>query len=1000
MQKCDHCGWNIPDDSHVCPYCGSPVESADEERRRRFMLRWHLNALLLGMQQPSRGFLLSPAPPGPRVRGRPAVTILVSLASVLTLATLIAGLFTFQQGNIGYAQTPPPALILSGNIVPGGNISVQGRNFSPGGSVTFTIDGHTAKIVSGSSPEQHLPGTDGLALVSLSLSQLAPQTAKTPSGGTSVPVKSDGTFEATIQVDPHWPVGSPHLLVATEQSSGQHAHVTITVPHRAELVSCSHSTATTNIALGPVLEGQKQPVSTIFTLCTTGSGMLQWTASWDQQQAKWLQVDRTGQIQAPLWKQFMISASAGSLTAGTYSATVTFSDQNSPTKISLKVMFIVRSAQATDCLNTSMASLSFTATQGQPSPSPQSVKLSNCGNPGSWSATTHTDDGANWLSLSPASGQLEGKSSFDISVAISSSRLGQGIYTGQVTFKIGTGMAVVNVLLIVQPSGQNPPCISVAPQSLTFSAMQGQGNPDSQVATVGNCGPAGSWSATASTADGGNWLNINPATGNLAANATQDVSITVSSANLQIGTYSGLVTFKMGSSMATVSLAFTILQEQQKPCLSVNTPSLPFTGAQGQGDPAPQTITLTNCGPSGSWSASTANGSSWLGITPSSGNLNTGATQDVSVSASITRLSAVQYDVSVSASIAGLSAVQYNGTITFTISTGSGKASAPVAVSLTVQPPPPAQLCNIMDANLGELQQGQSTSGVITFDNCGGQPLQWSASFHDGWGGVTLNNSSGTVAPKGTGQIPVTATAGSGDQGQLPATFAITSNGGSGQAIVSVTVVPPPVLRTLTSQQTQSQTVNATGQGTTPGTQASGMLRVENHDSSNPLTIKAGTILPNQNPNPAIHMQIDQDVTLPPIGYTDVPAHVVEAGTIGNLPGPCCGTGPDFQNQCASVDNCGPPTWDIFNATAFTGGTDPQTYSVVQQSDIDTAANALQASTGQSAMADLNSQLQPNEHLIGNPQCTYTITSDHAAGDQATTVTVTVMATCTVTAST
>src|SRR5207244_7238980 len=134
------------------------------------------------------------------------------------------------------------------------------------------------------------------------------------------------------------------------------------------------------------------------------------------------------------------------------------------------------------------------------------------------------------------------------------------------------------------------------------ATKQVQGNPGSQVVTVGNCGQAGSWSATVSTTDGGNWLNINPATGNLAANATQNVLITVSSANLQIGTYSGLVTFKMGSSMATVSVYFNILHVKLKPCLSVNTPSLPFTAMQGQSDQVSQTVTLTDCGPSGSWS--------------------------------------------------------------------------------------------------------------------------------------------------------------------------------------------------------------------------------------------------------------------------------------------------------------------------------------------------------------------------------------------------------------
>ena len=141
----------------------------------------------------------------------------------------------------------------SGNIVPGGSVSIQGRNFSPGGTVTFTIDGHSATVASHSSTAHHLPPTHDLA--SLSLSGLAPQMAQTLSAGTSVPVKSDGTFEATIQVDPHWSVGSSHLLAATEQSSGQQARLTLVVPRQAELVSCSSSTRTTNIALGPVLAG-------------------------------------------------------------------------------------------------------------------------------------------------------------------------------------------------------------------------------------------------------------------------------------------------------------------------------------------------------------------------------------------------------------------------------------------------------------------------------------------------------------------------------------------------------------------------------------------------------------------------------------------------------------------------------------------------------------------------------------------------------------------------
>ncbi|SRR5260221_401409 len=222
------------------------------------------------------------------------------------------------------------------------------------------------------------------------------------------------------------------------------------------------------------------------------------------------------------------------------------------------------------------------------------------------------------------------------------------------------------------------------------------------------------------------------------------------------------------------------------------------------------------------------------------------------------------------------------------------------------------------------------------------------------------------------------------------------STQGAGSVISWMTTrpIPSPTQRTLTSQQTQSQTVNATGQRTTSGTQAKGMLRFrEPYVNTGPFTFNAGTVF-NDDPgnSPNIQMMIDATITVP-ADHTSVyvPAHVVQIGTIGNIP---IGGWTHYLNH-----NDAEPV-DISNSTPFTGGINPQTYTVVQQSDIDTAANALKASATQSAVADLTSQLRPNEHLVGDPQCTYNTTSDHAAGEKATTVTVTVRATCTATAST
>jgi hypothetical protein len=766
MQKCKECGWEFPDDIDICPYCGHPVEPDDQKQKRRFKLGEHPSGPAPSTAQIS-GRGMTGAKSLRRLKWHPSF-LAMALASAFVLVGLVAGLVLIPLLG-GHAQTPPPVLILSGNIVPGGSVSIQGRNFSPGGTVTFTIDGHSATVASHSSTAQHLPPTYGLA--SLSLSALAPQTARIPSAGTSVPVKSDGTFEVTIQVDLHWPVGSSHPLVATEQSSSRQARLTLVVQHQAELVSCSSSTRTTNIALGPALAGQKQPVSAAFTLCTTGSGIVQWTASWNQQQAKWLQVDRSGQIQAPLSKQLKISASANSLKAGVYSATVTFNDQNSPAIVSLRVMFIVRSAQVTACLNTGTQSLAFTAVQGQASPGPLTVNLSNCGASNSWEASTHTDDSANWLSVKPVSGQLKGKASTDIAVSVSSSQLGQGIYTGQVTFKLGTAIAVVDVMLAVQS-----PCISVVPQSLTFSATPGQGNPGPQVATVGNCGPAGSWSATASTTDGANWIIVSPSSGSLAANATQDVAITVSSANLQMGTYTGHVTFKLGSSVATVSVT---LQPQQN-CLSVNPQSLSFMAIQGQGDPAPQSVTLKNCGPSGSWSASTANGSGWLSINPASSNLNAGAMQDVTVSVSI----------------AHLSPDSYSDTITFTISTDSGMAQETVIVS--VKFPSCIQASASSLSFVATQGQGDPSPQSVTLYNCGPSG-SWSASTANGSGWLSINPASSNLNAGAMQDVTISVSISHLSPDSYSDTIIFTISTGSGKAqvtlAVSLKVQPPPCLQ-------------------------------------------------------------------------------------------------------------------------------------------------------------------------------------------------------------
>jgi hypothetical protein len=60
----------------------------------------------------------------------------------------------------------------------------------------------------------------------------------------------------------------------------------------------------------------------------------------------------------------------------------------------------------------------------------------------------------------------------------------------------------------------------------------------------------------------------------------------------------------------------------------------------------------------------------------------------------------------------------------------------------------------------------------------------------------------------------------------------------------------------------------------------------------------------------------------------------------------------------------------------------------------------LKAAINRIAPASIKGQLKTDEHLVGDTQCKYTVTSDFGAGDRATTVTITVLAKCTAEAST
>jgi tRNA A-37 threonylcarbamoyl transferase component Bud32 len=216
----------------------------------------------------------------------------------------------------------------------------------------------------------------------------------------------------------------------------------------------------------------------------------------------------------------------------------------------------------------------------------------------------------------------------------------------------------------------------------------------------------------------------------------------------------------------------------------------------------------------------------------------------------------------------------------------------------------------------------------------------------------------------------------------LQRTYTLSARVGA-QADPARLVVPARLLST--PPQSQSRTATASGQASTPATQAHGTLTFYNGEAVS-QTVGKGTIITGSD---GVRVVTDAEADIPPAkapvyGQVDVPAHAIDGGARGNI------SALDINQACCSNND----TIFVKNLAGFTGGQDPQSYTFVQQSDIDNAAAALTPSLVQSARTAFASLKSSGEESVADPQCPPQVNSDHRAGDRATSVTVTVTVSC------
>jgi hypothetical protein len=232
------------------------------------------------------------------------------------------------------------------------------------------------------------------------------------------------------------------------------------------------------------------------------------------------------------------------------------------------------------------------------------------------------------------------------------------------------------------------------------------------------------------------WLQLTVASGQIQAPASQKITVSAQPANLKAGTYKALITFT--NSLDTHTIVVTVALTVQASCLKVTPGNLNFIGTVGANDPAPQTVTLNNCGPASTWNATVQADSNWLSVTPGSGTIDQNATQTVTVTVAVANQK--------------LAAGTYHGQIQFS----SGGSQTTVTVILTVQS---VQQLSVDQQKIVVAQTCKSGTGSWTcketLSSSGAQgELAWTSSSN-GNGGVTITPASGTIAAGQTTSVSI-----------------------------------------------------------------------------------------------------------------------------------------------------------------------------------------------------------------------------------------------------
>ncbi len=188
-------------------------------------------------------------------------------------------------------------------------------------------------------------------------------------------------------------------------------------------------------------------------------------------------------------------------------------------------------------------------------------------------------------------------------------------------------------------SSEPPATIFRSPSSMQFTATEGGSPPSNQTLQISNSGGGTlNWSVS----DDAPWLSLSPTNGT-STGETDNVTVSVDITGLQAGTHNATITITgSGATNTPQTTSVTLTLAEPPPTISRSPGSMSFSATEGGGNPANQTLQISNSG-GGTLNWNVGDNQSWLSLSPTSGS-STGETDNVTVSVDISNLPAGTYN--------------------------------------------------------------------------------------------------------------------------------------------------------------------------------------------------------------------------------------------------------------------------------------------------------------------------------------------------------------------